>query len=199
MAITVNNTFNEFLKNTVNLDPDITSKARKSRDNLISNINNFSGNDDFFKTYNDKTLNYGSFARKTKIRELDDIDIMLCLNADGRTYEANSFTIYGLQSDKDNNLCNNYTNELNSTKVINRFISKLKNLNDYKKSEMHKNHEAATLQLKSYTWNFDIVPCFYTTADFYLIPDGYGGWKKQTHELMLLMYHQLTKIIMAIY
>ncbi|MCR5226122.1 MAG: hypothetical protein K6E27_02765 [Eubacterium sp.] len=43
---------------------------------------------------------------------------------------------------------------------------------------MHKNHEAATLQLKSYDWNFDIVPCFYCHGDFYLIPDGDGNWKK---------------------
>jgi hypothetical protein len=43
---------------------------------------------------------------------------------------------------------------------------------------MHKNHEAATLKLKSYDWNFDIVPCFYCSGDFYLIPDGNGNWKK---------------------
>lgn len=48
MASTVNNAFAEFMKNIVNLDPDITSKARKSRDNLIDNINSFSDNDDFF-------------------------------------------------------------------------------------------------------------------------------------------------------
>lgn len=48
MASTVNSAFAEFMKNIVNLDPDITSKARKSRDNLIDNINNFSGNYDFF-------------------------------------------------------------------------------------------------------------------------------------------------------
>lgn len=180
MATTVNNAFNEFLKEIVNLDSNVTSKARASRNNLISNINNFSGSNDFFRVYKDKTLNYGSFARKTKIRELDDIDIMLCLSADRRTYTefSDSFIIYGIESDIDNNLCNISTNELNSTKVINRFISKLENLNDYKKSEMHKNHEAATLQLKSYTWNFDIIPCFHTDLDFYLIPDGSGGWKK---------------------
>ena len=29
-----------------------------------------------------------------------------------------------------------------------------------RKIEMHKNQEALTLQLKSYPWNFDIIPCF---------------------------------------
>ena len=43
---------------------------------------------------------------------------------------------------------------------------------------MHRNQEAVTLQLRSYEWNFDIVPCFYAADDFYLIPDGDGNWKK---------------------
>lgn len=180
MATTVNNAFDEFLKDIVNLDSNITTTARNSRDNLIDNIKNFSGDDDFFTTYNDKILNYGSFAKRTKIRELDDIDIMVCLNGGGRTYIEleDGFEITSIQFDKDNKLCDDETKNLNSTKVINRFIAKLEKLNDYKKSEMHKNHEAATLQLKSYTWNFDIIPCFYTVSDFYLIPDGNGSWKK---------------------
>lgn len=181
MATTVNNAFDEFMKNTVNLDSDKTSMARKSRDNLIDNINEFSGDDDFFSAYEEKNLKFGSFARKTKIRELDDIDLMICLSAEGtRTYSESVDCIYiiGNDSDKENRLLIDETKHLNSTKVINRFISKLADLNDYSKAEMHKNHEAATLKLKSYTWNFDIVPCFYTTGNFYLIPDGNGNWKK---------------------
>lgn len=181
MATTVNNAFSEFMRDIVNLNPNITSTARSSRDNLISNIENFSGDSDFFNVYNECNLNYGSFARRTKIRELDDIDLMICLSADGnRTYleSINCIYIIGNDSDSSNNLLTNNTTYLNSTKVINRFISKLKDLNDYSKAEMHKNQEASTLKLKSYTWNYDIVPCFYTTGDFYLIPDGTGNWKK---------------------
>ena len=179
MATTVNNAFSEFMKETVNLDPSQTSTARKSRDNLIDNINGFSEDPDFFRIYQDKNLKFGSFARRTKIRELDDIDLMLCIAGGGiRTYTEASecIYIYGDNSDKSNNLLSEGTNYLNSTKVINRFISKLAALNDYSKAEMHKNQEAATLKLKSYTWNFDIVPCFYTTGEFYLIPNGSGNW-----------------------
>ena len=170
------------MKNIVNLDPDITSKARKSRDNLIDNINSFSDNDDFFSIYQDKNLKFGSFARRTKIRELDDIDLMICLSAEGtRTYTEALDCIYinGNDSDKNNELLSYGTKYVNSTKVINRFIPKLADLNDYSKAEMHKNQEAATLKMKSYTWNFDIVPCFYAKDDFYLIPDGSGNWKKK--------------------
>ena len=181
MAITVNNAFAEFMKENVNLDQEKTKTARSSRDNLIDNIKGFSGDTDFFMVYKDRILRFGSFERRTKIRPIDDIDLMLCLSGEGtRTYTQSGdvFYINGNDSDFRNGLITNNTNYLNSTKVINRFITKLSDLQDYSKAELHKNHEAATLQLKSYTWNFDIVPCFYTDTDFYLIPNGYGNWKK---------------------
>lgn len=181
MATTVNNAFLEFMKNSVNLDSEKTKTARISRDNLINNIKGFDGCDEFFQIYDDRNLRFGSFERKTKIRPIDDIDLMICLSAEGRrTYFESNNTIYINTSDTeaDKSLITLGTSQINSTKVINRFINKMSELSDYSKSEMHKNQEAATLKLKSYTWNFDIVPCFYTTADFYLIPDGAGNWKK---------------------
>lgn len=181
MATTVNNAFAEFMSTKVNLEQDKTDIARSSRNNLIDNIKKFSGASDFFVVYNDKILRFGSFERHTKIRPIDDIDLMLCLSGEGeRTYMELDGVVYinGSNSDSKNGLMTNDTNYLNSTKVINRFIYKLKDLNDYSKAEMHKNQEAATLLLKSYTWNFDIVPCFYTDTGFYLIPDGKGNWKK---------------------
>ena len=184
MATTVNDAFSEFIKTTINLDDDISITARASRDNLIHNIDGFSGDNDFFVVYTEKNLKYGSFARRTKIKPLDDIDIMICFSAsnDGerRSYLSwNDCTyIEGIGFDAKNNLLTYGTTHLNSTKVINRLISKLSKLSDYSKAEMHKNQEAATLKLKSYTWNFDIVPCFYTDTGLYLIPDGSGNWKK---------------------
>lgn len=180
MAITVNEAFREFLSDFVNLDPSDTKTARSSRDNLIDNLNGFSGDDDFFRMYEEKHLKFGSFERKTKIRPLDDIDLMICISGEGRTYSDSGSEIYinAIEQDSNNNLCTVNTRYLNSTKVINRYISKLSDLSDYSKAEMHKNQEAATLKLKSYTWNFDIVPCFYTDTELYLISDGSGNWKK---------------------
>ena len=184
MAATVDEAFDEFLKNTVNLDKDQTAKARTSRDNLMQHITDFSKDDDFFDVYSERNLKFGSFARRTKIRPLDDIDLMICLSAsndgESRTYDEyeGCYYINGIGFDIKNGLTDENSEFLNSTKVINRFISKLSEIADYKKAEMHKNHEAATLQLKSYTWNFDIVPCFHTDGGFYLIPDGKGAWKK---------------------
>lgn len=182
MATTVNNAFAEFMKDTVNIDSTQTKTARASRDNLLANIKSFSGDSDFFSINGSRCLRFGSFERHTKLRPLDDIDLMICISgSDDRKYSYAGNGIYYMganDTDIKNGLNTVYTNHLNSTKVINRFISKLYELSDYSKAEMHKNHEAATLKLKSYDWNFDIVPCFYCTGDFYLIPDGNGNWKK---------------------
>lgn len=210
MATSVNNAFSEFLRDTVNLDSNKAATARVSRDNLISNITGFSGDDDFFSVYSERNLKFGSFARHTKIQPLDDIDLMIAFSGEGkRTYSIATNCVYisGSDTDSNNGLMTSGTNYLNSTKVINRLISKISTLNDYRMAKMHKNQEAATLQLKTYEWNFDIVPCFYTDTGLYLIPDGSGNWKKtdpridndrttrmnQTHKKQLLDVIRLMK------
>jgi len=186
LANTVNAAFSEFMRDKVNLHPDSVKKARSSRDNLIANIHNLGSKDNFFNLYNDVDIAFGSFARGTKIRPLDDIDLIIGIMAEGTTYSdyTDKVVMYVNNDNIAQNSCVNIgTNILNSTKVINKFIGELQKINDYKKSELHKNGAAATLQLKSYAWNFDIVPCFFTTKEadgrnYYLIPDGKGNWQK---------------------
>lgn len=85
MAKNVNSAFDEFNKNIVNLNSDRTSIAISSRDWLFKQLNKLDSKEEqsFPFKYEDKHIKFGSFARKTKIRELDDIDIMFCLTADG--------------------------------------------------------------------------------------------------------------------
>ncbi|MDK2810995.1 MAG: hypothetical protein PWR27_1704 [Petroclostridium sp.] len=187
MATTVIQAFNEFLKDIVNLDSDISKTARSSRDWLLGQISKFNEKDNTFpKLYSDINIHFGSFARKTKIRELDDIDLMIGLTGQGSTYTeyTDKIEINVADDAKDLlNLCHDYTNKLNSKKVINKFVSACSNVPQYSNADIKRNQEAATLQLSPYTWNFDIVPCFMTTTNiygvsYYLIPDGNGHWKK---------------------
>lgn len=187
MVKTVNEAFNIFLTNYVNLDSNETKLAKSSRDWLLSQIHSFPDKDNTFPTlYADKDIFFGSFARRTKKRELDDIDIMIALSAEGSIYNESTNRIqiyvpdsaYKLQA-----LCYENTHILNSRKVINKFISLLNKIPQYEKAEIKRSMEAVTLKLKSYSWNFDLVPCFYTQKDnlhrdYYLIPDGQGYWKK---------------------
>lgn len=187
MAKTVILAFDEFLKNSVNLDSDQTIKARASRDWLFDKIESFpNDNYSFPRLFSEKNLAFGSFARRTKIRELDDIDLMICLHGEESTYYEDSDGIIIKVSDSAQRLkklCDDDTSNLNSKKVINAFVSELNSIPQYQKAEIKRNMEAATLNLKSYPWSFDIVPCFFTkpdilNKDFYLIPNGYGKWRK---------------------
>lgn len=185
MATTVNGAFETFLKDKVNLDKDETNKARSSRDWLIAQIGLFQSDETFPKSYSEKDIHYGSFARRTKIRPLDDIDLMICLSGQGGHYNEYSDRIEITVNPQSNlkSYCNDYTDILNSRKVLNKFVTKLANIPQYSNAEIKRNLEAATLNLKSYDWVFDIVPCFFTAPDglgktYYLIPDGNGNWKK---------------------
>ncbi|MFG0935289.1 nucleotidyltransferase, partial [Staphylococcus sp. 231237_7MaSpsaltlick] len=73
MVKTVGTAFEKFLKDYVNLDRVETDKARKSRDWLVNQqIKTFPDKEATFPNlYNEKSIYFGSFARKTKIKELD--------------------------------------------------------------------------------------------------------------------------------
>lgn len=187
MALTVDQSFNEFMKNTVNLDSDETKRAITSRNWLIDQIAGFKNtNIDFPILYRDFNIFFGSFARKTKIRELDDIDIMIGLNAQGSTYmeyaEGIDISVSSEALDL-LKLCHPNSISLNSKKVINKFVSACSNVHQYSSADIKRDQEAAVLELNSYPWSFDIVPSFMTSEDYngnsyYLIPDGNGYWKK---------------------
>jgi hypothetical protein len=187
MATSVISAFNEFQKDYVNLATANSDKAITSRDWLLGQIRAFPDRDTNFPAlYTERDIFFGSFARKTKKRPLDDIDIMICLHAQGGNYSETSNGIEINVADDATSLkklCYDNTNILNSRKIVNKFVSLLSGVPQYDKAEIKRNQEGATLKLTSYDWNFDIVPCFYTTEDYlgrtyYLIPDGAGDWKK---------------------
>lgn len=182
MAKSVNGAFSTFNRDYINLDSDRTKIARTSRDWLYGQLNSLPTNNDSFPlSYEERHVKFGSFARNTKIRELDDIDLIFCLHANDAYYSQSAFgkTFYLNTTNAGQRLKNlsDDNSQLNSIKVVNKFVSSLSAIGNYKSAEIHRRQEAATLNLVSYEWNFDIVPAFYTDKGFYLIPDGAGNWK----------------------
>lgn len=193
--LTIKNMFNNFLKNVVNIKTENSKKAKKSRDNLLTVISKFPDNNSLFPNLHaDFNVYFGSFARKTKTRPLDDIDLMVGIAGDGCSYSEKSWDNINISfkagyvgklksyADTNNSLY------LNSTKITNIFKKELNNVQEYLSAEIKRNGEAVTLKLKSYDWNFDIVPCFRTAPDvkgnrYYLIPNGNGNWKKTNPKL----------------
>ncbi|MFZ6024565.1 MAG: nucleotidyltransferase [Bacteroidota bacterium] len=186
MAKTVNTAFDTFMKDNVRLDVDRNDIAKRSKNNLVMEIEKFPQDGKFLDLHPDyKSIDYGSFSRKTKIRPLDDIDLMIVLHARGNWREEidGGYRIRVQPNvDKQLALCNPGTDVLNSIKVINKFKEYLAGVPSYSKAEIKRNQEAVTLELNSYEWVYDIVPCFITTPDnfnktFFLIPNGNGNWK----------------------
>lgn len=192
MAKDVNEAFKIFMHNEVNLDNRVTQSAKASRDNLLANISEFDGAEDFFTLCADFNIEFGSFARKTKCRELDDIDLMIGISACGATYNSDdNWDNVHIMTSKTEALqmeCARSDGTLNSTMVSNRFKKKLEKVREYTRSEVKRNGEAVVLNLTSKDWSFDIVPCFRTETEsngraYYLIPNGAGNWKKTNPQI----------------
>ena len=191
MANSVNGAFNEFLKNEVNIESVDSDNAKKSRDYLLNQIHIIASNGGFVPLATSFDVSFGSFSRKTKITPLDDIDVIIGLNGNGGSMFKQKWDNVIVEIDRNStnlalkNLCDkDYTNKyiLNSNKVKNKLLSELKKIPNYSKAELHARGEAVTLNLKSYSWNFDVVPAFYYTDEttkkgYYLIPNGNGNWK----------------------
>lgn len=186
MATTVNTAFSEFLSGRVNLDPDEVDGARRSRDWLMSQIDEIPTRmPEFPRLYSDVHIHYGSFARRTKIRDLDDLDMIIGISALGTSYLDTGSRVeltvpdgIALRSH-----CHDGGSLLNSRKIINLFIDYFREIPQYAKSELKRNGSAAVLNLTSYPWSFDIVPAFFTVPEsdgrtYYIIPDGIGHWMK---------------------
>ncbi|HDS9415402.1 TPA: nucleotidyltransferase [Klebsiella pneumoniae subsp. pneumoniae] len=185
MATTVIAAFNEFMKDTVNLEKADTDDARASRDWLIGKINDFENDEVFPVSYPGIHIAFGSFARRTKIRPLDDIDLMFGLTGQGATYTILSDRVTVTSSGEGSRLHryrHSGADTVCSVRILNAFKSRLQDITQYAQADIRRNQEAVTLKLVSKDWNFDIVPCFITSEDaygktYYLIPDGNGHWK----------------------
>ncbi|MGC7589653.1 SMODS domain-containing nucleotidyltransferase [Bisgaard Taxon 46] len=185
MPRTIESALKQLIENDVNMPADRVSKARGSRDWLLNNIKKFETNEEHLYFEDGFNMQFGSFSRKTKIRPIDDIDLMIGLNGHKLYWDDNVLNYkdcsvhlkYGVDAGLWRN-CLNDDNSLNSTKLLNVFKSALFNISHYENADIHRMQQAVTLKLSSYEWNFDLVPCFYTTSGVYLIPNGRGKWMK---------------------
>jgi hypothetical protein len=85
MPYTVWGAFDKFRADTVDLKANQSNQARSSRDHLFNHLKSLCASGRNFPKIL-ACIPYGSFARKTKIRPLDDIDMFIIL--DGQNTEA---------------------------------------------------------------------------------------------------------------
>lgn len=194
-ACTVKAAFQKFQSQIVDLERVATDKGRASRDYLFDQIKKLAKNQLEFPPLSGDYISFGSFARKTKIRPLNDIDLLVVLKNGGLDVEISyqqKASGYGVKltavckvriidSNSPLKIFANNNDYVNSIKILNRIKHCLAYINNYKKSGKNRRMQAVTLNLKSQPWTFDIVPAIpiYDYRDkvtHFLIPDGYGNW-----------------------
>ena len=190
--------FLDLLDREVNISTAIRSEASTSQNHIRDRLNTENSRDSSFPrilSVNDTDFIGGSFARHTKIKPLDDIDIFFPIDGEGLNFTQNNirYSVVG-----DNILLTNPilgsrwidpgTGNISSKKLISEFCVVLKKW--YPNSIVKRNEQAVTVRLKSVAvesaddpgLGFDIVPCFLVKTnktnehDFYVIPDGKDGW-----------------------
>lgn len=188
MAMSVSGAFTEFRRDFVDLDPGDTATARSSRNYLQSQIVALPGKDSSFPRLTGDFVASGSFARRTKIRPLDDIDFFAVMHAEGATevQQSSDPRTYWLKPGANTQPLSLLTDDcgyISSTRVMNKFKSGLADVANYAKAEIKRDGEALRLKLTSYDWNFDIVPALAVNnaegnVSHYLMPNGRGDWMR---------------------
>ncbi|MEM6731973.1 MAG: nucleotidyltransferase [Myxococcota bacterium] len=175
-----------FLRASVNISQRDAKAARASRDWLLNQIHSFPQNEpDFPRLYSERDIGFGSFARKTKIQPLDDVDLVVGIHASGASYieDAHGCVRIAPVDGTWPAAYRDQTGYVSSTQIINRFAKSLRSVPQYSTTGVGRRREGVVVELSSYPWNFDIIPGFFTKPDmgnrtFYLIPDGNGAWQK---------------------
>jgi len=186
MPYTVWGAFDAFRKNTADLNAEDTKVARASRDFLTGQLGRLAQLDSSFPRLQGKYMPFGSFARRTKIRPLDDIDMLILLIGGGTSAcqsNSDSYT-YWLRVENGSSSLAAFPDNfgyVNSTKILNKVCASLSSVSQYGKAEIKKTMQAVTLNLISYSWSFDIVPAVPISdgndgVAYYLIPNGRGDW-----------------------
>lgn len=185
MPYSVISSFSKYQTDTVDLDPDQVKRARVSRDWLVSQIRDRSRTDLGQLQLRGEYKPFGSFARKTKVRPLDDIDLLLPLEDwDVVSYSLGGNRYYLVAEQFQTRAfipLYDERNRINSTAILNKIKAMLASVPQYSKAEIKRNNVAVVLNLISYNWSFDIVPAFPVwnydkSIKHYLIPDGTGQW-----------------------
>jgi len=187
-SVTAARAFDTFRQNLVDLNRDKAKKARQSRVYLQEQLVKIAKDFPEFPCLTGDFMPFGSFARKTKIRPLDDVDMLVILNGQDAQVWKSSWDEYTflVRVTGDLSPLRPYTDEngwVNSTKILNQFKNGLKKVPNYQKSEIKRTGVAVVLNLRSYEWSFDVVPALpvgdgSVSTFYYLIPNGGGNWMR---------------------
>lgn len=180
MPLTVDESFRQFQRETIDLDRETVEIARQTIQSLSSKLDEilFQNSESFPKPIPRAHIVYGSFQRSTKIRELDEINLLLCLDLEGARENRRRASRYLISTSKSSERMRQLAggDQLNSTALLLRLEELVQEVPGFLSTHLHGKGKAVALALEQHDWRFDLVPCFKIEEDFYLMPDGSGSW-----------------------
>lgn len=186
MAWTILSAFNTFRTTVVDLSEEQDAAADLSSFSILSRLKELAEDEPSFPRLKGEALRFGSFARKTKCRPLDDIDLLIVLDGTHAEAQAIDYDRFGheLRATAGPLLrfTDSLTDKVSSFKILDSIRDHLKDLRDIRADSVNRRLQAVRLQLDFRDWNFDLVPAVPIYAggvlDGYLIPNGNGDWWK---------------------
>ena len=191
--MSVTSAFAQFRQEHVDLVANEVTTARRSRDYLQKQIASLAATHTVFPrldTNSSPFIASGSFARRTKIQPLDDIDFFVVLDPADlglRPSFWDSDRYYLTPKQGTSGPLARLTNDnghISSSGMLNLFKKALASVPNYASADIHRNGEAVSLKLTSYPWVFDVVPAiphhgwWLGRLDWYLMPNGHGDWMR---------------------
>lgn len=150
-SVTTAQAFEDFRRSKVDLNPNKVKKARQSRVYLQEQLTAAKNADPDFPRITDSFMPFGSFARRTKVRPLDDIDMLVMLDGQDTQVAQDSWDIYTflVSTISEFSPLRPYLDEygwVSSTKILGQFKGGLKQVQNYKKSEIKRTGAAVVLK-----------------------------------------------------
>ena len=187
MANSVHGAFTVFRRDSVDLDPDQVKLARASRDDLQQQITSLPSKESTFPALSGRYIAAGSFARKTQIQPLDDLDIFVILRGGGMTAHAAPGPVgtYHLDPGSASSPLSRLTDadgHISPTRALTTFKTALHQVTSYETADITRNGGAIRLKLFTAPWHFDLVPAVDVIAGpggvgFFLMPNGQGAYR----------------------
>jgi hypothetical protein len=186
MTTSVNSAFTAFRRECVDLDPEQVKLARASRDDLQQQITLLPSKESTFPALSGRYVAAGSFARRTTIQPLDDLDVFVIMRGGGMTARPAPGTpgrTYHLDPGSTLSPLSRLTDAhgyVSSIRVLHTFKRALQQVAHYDTADVTRDGAAVRLKLVTYPWHFDIVPAVDVIAGpggvgFFLMPNGQGA------------------------
>lgn len=179
---TVEGALRSFARRHIDLTTTEVTQARRSRTFLIQRLKGLTGKDSVPRLTG-TVMPFGSFARRTKIRPLDDIDLLVVIRGTDLRVDG-----WGLPTDlKLKPVPGAWPpkyldtgGHLNSRIVLNGLKAHIASIPQYKTTSKRISGQAVVLKPGTRAWTFDLVPAVAIrdkkAVTHYLIPNGKGAW-----------------------